>query len=194
MYRNFKAAHKQNTASYCFALRILCSITEFATLRRVFLPTGGNWQRAGAFLHEQLALSVVFFAAISAPISCKKVHFQEALTWCGWNMYFSLETIELTPVKTMKLIEQLRVLLKSGKVKRKLLAQVLGLLIWATSLSLEQGLARAALLGPACTSGLRDFRACATMARVSLGTQFQGRPCLVCSRHLHAHRFSNSGI
>ena len=91
------------------------------------------WQRTGAFL---LRLLHGILAAISAPISWKMVQFQDALTWCGWNINFNLETIELTPVKTMKLIQQLRMLLKSGKVKRKLLEQALGLLIWATSLSL----------------------------------------------------------
>ena len=85
----------------------------------------------------QLALMVMFFAAISAPISWKKVQFQDNLTWCGWRINFLHETIELTPEKTIKLKGQLRELLKAGKVKRKLLEQVLGLLIWATSLSPE---------------------------------------------------------
>ena len=62
---------------------------------------------------------------------------QNCLTWCGWSINFSLETIELTPLKTLKLKEQLFALLRSKRIKRKLLEQVLGLLIWATSLSLE---------------------------------------------------------
>ena len=86
---------------------------------------------------EQLALIAAYFATISAPISWKKVQFQNSLTWCGWTINFNLETIELTPLKTAKLKEQLRMLRKSGRVKRKLLEQVLGLLMWATSLSLE---------------------------------------------------------
>ena len=40
-------------------------------------------------------------------------------------------------IRTTKMKDQLRALLRSGRVKRKLLEQVLGLLIWATSLSLE---------------------------------------------------------
>ena len=75
--------------------------------------------------------------SISAPISWKKVQFQDCLTWCGWSINFYRETIELTPLKTLKLKEQLRALLRSKRIKRKLLEQVLGLLIWATSLSLE---------------------------------------------------------
>ena len=80
---------------------------------------------------------VMFFAAISAPISWKKVQFQNNLTWCGWRINFLHETIEIAPEKTIKLQGQLHELLKAGKVKRKLLEQVLGLLIWATSLSPE---------------------------------------------------------
>ena len=79
--------------------------------------------------HAQLALMVMFFAAISAPILWKKVQFQNGLTWCGWRINFLHETIELTPEKTLKLKGQLHKLLKAGKVKRKLLEQVLDLLI-----------------------------------------------------------------
>ena len=85
--------------------------------------------------HQQLALVVIFFAAIIAPISWKKVQFQYCLTWCGWSLNFSLETIDLTPLKTLKLKEQLFALLRSKRIKGKLLEQVLR--IWATSLSLE---------------------------------------------------------
>ena len=35
------------------------------------------------------------------------MQFQNCLTWCGWSINFSLETIELTPLKTLKLKEQL---------------------------------------------------------------------------------------
>ena len=78
--------------------------------------------------HQQLALIVIFFAT-SAPISWKKVQFQNCLTWCGWSINFLLETIELSPLKTLELKEQLHALLRSKKNQ--------GLLIWATSLSLE---------------------------------------------------------
>ena len=71
--------------------------------------------------HAQLALMVMFFAAISAPIFWKKVQFQNGLTWCGWRTNFLHETVELTPEKTIKLKGQLHELLKAGKVKRKLL-------------------------------------------------------------------------
>ena len=77
------------------------------------------------------------FCSNIGPDRWKKVQFQDNLTWCGWRINFLHETIELTPEKTIKLNGQLHELLKAGKVKRKLFEQVLGLLIWATSLSLE---------------------------------------------------------
>ena len=42
--------------------------------------------------HQQFALIVIFFAAINAPISWKKVQFQNCLTWCGWSINFYRET------------------------------------------------------------------------------------------------------
>ena len=47
--------------------------------------------------HQQLALVVIFFAAISAPISWKKVQFQNCLTWCGWSINFSLNSLHSKP-------------------------------------------------------------------------------------------------
>ena len=110
---------------FCF----VCCTASWPTTRR---ELGCSWLAAlrRTIAHERLALIVVFFAAISAPISEKRCSSRTHSPGVGG-------TIELTPVKTMKLTEQLRVLLLSGKVKRKLLEQVLGLLIWATSLSLE---------------------------------------------------------
>ena len=43
--------------------------------------------------HQQLALIIIFLAAISAPIFWKKVQFQNCLTWCEWSINFLLETI-----------------------------------------------------------------------------------------------------
>ena len=73
---------------------------------------------------------------------------------------------ELTPLKTLKLKEQLFALLRSKQIKRKLLEQVLGLLIWATSLSLE----------------LRSWIA-PLYADLSVGTKLQS--CTSFARALH---------
>ena len=159
---DFKAAHKQiqvhprerglllfrfaDTLYHCSVplrspvLRVLVGthwsiLTQAATRGVISAPLFVDL--LAALRHQQLALIVIFFAAVSAPISWKKVQFQNCLTWCGWSINFLLETIELTPLKTLKLKEQLRALLRSKRIKRKLLEQVLGLLIWATSLSLE---------------------------------------------------------
>ena len=139
---------------FCSALKTLYTIIEYATSEHVSPHTGG--QRTGAFLlrllhgiladhphkawlfvddllatlHrsnplEQLALIVVFFASISAPISWKKMQLQNDITWCGWSINFGRETIiQLTLQKNPETQ-------RSGRIKRKLLEQVLGLLLLA---------------------------------------------------------------
>ena len=141
--------------------------------------------------HQQLALMVIFFAAISGPISWKKVQFQNWLTWCGWSINFSLETIELTPLKTLKLKEQLGALLRSKRVKRKLLEQVLGLLIWATSFSLELRSWLAPLYAdlhspPGC---MISVQAC-----IPVSTKRQSRAGLARARRLYAARLQGFRI
>ena len=47
------------------------------------------------------ALVVLF--SIAAPISWKKVQFQDSLVWCGWEINFSHDTIQLMSAKLAKL-------------------------------------------------------------------------------------------
>ena len=50
-----------------------------------------------------LSLVVLFFCAIAAPISWKKAQFQDSLVWCGWEINFSHDTIQLVSAKLAKL-------------------------------------------------------------------------------------------
>ena len=84
-----------------------------------------------------LALVVLFFCAIAAPISWKKVQFQDSLVWCGWEINFSHDTIQLMSSKLAKLDALIKSLLGSRRVPRKTLEQCIGLLIWATSIALH---------------------------------------------------------
>ena len=143
---------------------------------------------------RQLALIVIFFAAISAPISWKKVQFQNCLTWCGWSINFLLETIELTPLKTLKLKEQLHALLRSKRVKRKLLEQVLGLLIWATSLGLELRSWLVPLCADLHSPPGCDLRKRTPVACFPLSTKRKGYIGLARARHFHATGFQSIRI
>ena len=99
------------------------------------------WQRTGAFLLRQVhgllawkphkaflfvdllcalfrdsapdmfALVVLFFCAIAAPISWKKAQFQDSLVWCGWEINFSHDTIQLVSAKLTKLDALIKALL-----------------------------------------------------------------------------------
>ena len=52
---------------------------------------------------DMFALVVLFFCAIAAPISWKKAQFQDSLVWCGWEINFSHDTIQLVSAKLTKL-------------------------------------------------------------------------------------------
>ena len=138
------------------------TIIEYAISEAAFW-----WQRTGAFLLRQvhgllawkphkaflfvddllrvlvrdsaseMFVLVVLFCAIAAPISWKKAQFQDSLIWCGWEINFSHDTIQLVSAKLMKLDALIKALLGSKRVLRKRLEQCIGLLIWATSIALH---------------------------------------------------------
>ena len=60
---------------------------------------------------EMFALVVLFFCAIAAPISWKKAQFQDSLIWCGWEINFSHDAIQLVSAKLMKLDALIKALL-----------------------------------------------------------------------------------
>ena len=55
------------------------------------------------------------FIAIAAPISWKKVQFQDSLVWCGWEINFSHDTIQLMSSKLGKLDALIKSLLGSRR-------------------------------------------------------------------------------
>ena len=58
-----------------------------------FAKRTGYW--LGSLTPEMFAFVVLFFCAIAAPISWKKAQFQDSLIWCGWEINFSHDTIQL---------------------------------------------------------------------------------------------------
>ena len=60
---------------------------------------------------DMFALVVLFFCAIAAPISWKKAQFQDSLVWCGWEINFSRNTIQLVSAKLTKLDALVKALL-----------------------------------------------------------------------------------
>ena len=86
---------------------------------------------------DGLALLIIFMQVINAPISWKKAQCQVCITWCGWDVNFDYDTIQLTKSKISKLQEQIAELLSQPKACRKLLERTIGLLVWATSISLH---------------------------------------------------------
>ena len=80
------------------------------------------------------ALVVLFFCAIAAPISWKKVQFQDSLVWCGWEINFSHDTTQLMSAKLAKLDALIKSLLGNRRVPCKTLEQCIGLPgLWITA-------------------------------------------------------------
>ena len=86
--------------------------------------------------HESLLIIVLLLSCLGAPISWKKASVGDSLIWCGWKFNFAYETVELCAAKRMKLSAQIQGLLSKPKVPRKDLEACIGLLMWATNISL----------------------------------------------------------
>ena len=86
--------------------------------------------------HESLLIIVLLLSCLGAPISWKKASVGDSLIWCGWKFNFAYETVELCAAKRLKLSSQIQSLLSKPKVPRKDLEACIGLLMWATNISL----------------------------------------------------------
>ena len=74
--------------------------------------------RSSEIAHQ---ICLPWFCAIVAPISWKKAQFQDSLVWCGWEINFSHDTIQLVSAKLTKLDALIKALLGSRRVLRKTL-------------------------------------------------------------------------
>ena len=86
--------------------------------------------------HEALLIMVLILSTLGAPISWKKASVGDSLIWCGWKFNFAYETVELCAAKRLKLLSQIEGLLSKQRVPRKDLEACIGLLMWATNISL----------------------------------------------------------
>ena len=86
--------------------------------------------------HESLLIIVLLLSCLGSPISWKKASVGDSLIWCGWKFNFAYETVELCAAKRLKLSSQIQGLLSKPKVQRKDLEACIGLLMWATNISL----------------------------------------------------------
>ena len=89
-----------------------------------------------ASAHESLLIIVLLLSCLGAPISWKKAYVGDSLIWCGWKFNFAYETVELCAAKRLKLSSQIQGLISKPKVQRKDLEACIGLLMWATNISL----------------------------------------------------------
>ena len=130
----------------------------------------------------QLALMVMFFAAISAPISWKKVQFQDNLTWCGWRINFLHETIELTPEKTIRAAQS-----REGQAKTSRAGSRPSHLGYQPE-PRTQILASAIVHRPALAAGLHALCPCAFVAIFPFSIRRQSRAQVSSAWHFYAAR------
>ena len=86
---------------------------------------------------EGLTIMVIFMQVINAPINWKKAQCEACIQWCGWEISFDYDTIKLSQTKILKLLQLITELLQTPKVCRKLLERTIGLMVWASSISLH---------------------------------------------------------
>ena len=86
---------------------------------------------------EGITLMVIFLQVINVPISWKKAQCEACITWCGWEINFNHDTINLAQSKITKLLQLFQTLLDEPRACRKLLERTIGLMVWAPSISLH---------------------------------------------------------
>ena len=86
---------------------------------------------------EGLTVMVTFMQVINAPISWKKAQCEACIQWCGWEINFDYDTIKLSQSKILKLLQLITDLLQTPKICRKMLERTIGLMLWASSISLH---------------------------------------------------------
>ena len=78
---------------------------------------------------------VVFLMLLNTPISWKKAQLGMSITWIGWDFNLSFLTVQLTDDKLAKVQSNITSILTAKLVESKQLEQLLGLLIWFSSVA-----------------------------------------------------------
>ena len=82
--------------------------------------------------HIQFALAIILLRIIGAPLSWKKLEFDSRIEWNGWSIQPALMTAKLPNFKLQKITTLVNELCQTPC--RKNLEQVIGIVLWGTSL------------------------------------------------------------
>jgi len=80
-------------------------------------------------------LTIVFLMILGTPISWKKAKLGFQISWIGWNINLDTMTVQLMHDKVNRLQELLQASLEAKAVTEKQMQQLLGMLIWFTSIA-----------------------------------------------------------
>ena len=80
-------------------------------------------------------LTIVFLMVLGTPLSWRKTQLGFRINWIGWQLDLDSMTVKLMDDKVSRLGEHLTELLTAKTVTEKQLQQILGMLIWFTSIA-----------------------------------------------------------
>ncbi|CAE7338940.1 unnamed protein product, partial [Symbiodinium sp. CCMP2592] len=93
------------------------------------------FSQAASLMPLSGAVICLFLQVLGIPVSWKKLQISCRVDWIGWRLCFSSGTVSLRDEKRLRLLDQVRSLLRrGGRISTKELESFLGLAMWACAL------------------------------------------------------------
>ncbi|CAE7221556.1 unnamed protein product [Symbiodinium sp. CCMP2592] len=115
-------------------LRLLHTLLFLAHVGLLFVDDF-IFSQAASLMPLSGAVICLFLQILGVPVSWKKLQTSCRVDWIGWRLCFSSGTVSLREEKRLRLLEQVRSLLRGGgRISTKELESFLGLAMWACAL------------------------------------------------------------
>ncbi|CAE7286442.1 unnamed protein product [Symbiodinium sp. CCMP2592] len=115
-------------------LRLLHTLLFLAHVGLLFVDDF-IFSQAASLMPLSGAVICLFLQILGVPVSWKKLQISCRVDWIGWRLCFSSGTVSLREEKRLRLLEQVRSLLRGGgRISTKELESFLGLAMWACAL------------------------------------------------------------
>ncbi|CAE7196317.1 unnamed protein product [Symbiodinium sp. CCMP2592] len=115
-------------------LRLLHTLLFLAHVGLLFVDDF-IFSQAASLMPLSGAVICLFLQILGVPVSWKKLQISCRVNWIGWRLCFSSGTVSLREEKRLRLLEQVRSLLRGGgRISTKELESFLGLAMWACAL------------------------------------------------------------
>ncbi|CAE7505701.1 unnamed protein product [Symbiodinium sp. CCMP2592] len=115
-------------------LRLLHTLLFLAHVGLLFVDDF-IFSQAASLMPLSGAVICLFLQILGVPVSWKKLQISCRVDWIGWRLCFSSGTVSLREEKRLRLLEQVRSLVRGGgRISTKELESFLGLAMWACAL------------------------------------------------------------